>query len=85
MGIGASGNIFIIDRFGIQSGNLFNAGDALSRGHMGQRRCGDDVADGVNALHIGTIVLIHFNAAVLHHDSHLLQTNALGVGGNPHR
>ena len=63
---------------------FLHADNAFGRGHVGQRGAGHDVADGVDAGHVGLVEVVDDDAALLHLDAQLFEAQVFEVGLHAH-
>ncbi len=84
MRIGAPGDVVVVERLGMLSGDLLDADDPLVRGDVRQGRTLHNVADGVVPIHIGPVKVIHQHLAAFGGNAGLLQPDAFEVGSHAH-
>jgi hypothetical protein len=78
--VGDAGNGVVVD-MAVAGDDLFDAGDAFFFGFMGEHGAGNDVANGVEAGHVGGEMFVDFDAAALvGFDGDLAEAELVGVG-----
>ena len=64
---------------GVEARDLLGDEDALLEAAVRELQAGDDVADGVDAGHVGAQAVVGEDEAAVHRDADLLEADARGV------
>ena len=83
-GVGAAGDVLVVERLGVVAGDFLDADDAFGRGNVGQRGAGHNVTNGVNAGHVGLVEVVDDEPTALHINAQLFEANIFQVGGYAH-
>src|SRR5579864_1685863 len=75
--IGAAGDLQLVDRVWLQPGDRLDADDPLMLGLVGEERRSGDIADRVNAGHIGAAVAVDNDGAALDLHAELVEPEIL--------
>src|SRR6185437_8437756 len=85
LAIGAARNQVLVHGVGVQPLDGLDADDALMLRLVGQHRRPRDIADGIDAGHIGFAVAIDHDAAAIGFDAELLKSEILDIADNTDR
>ncbi len=73
-------HVGVVERLGIEAGDLLNRGDALMRGDVGEEQLAGDVADGPDTGDVGLTVVVDLDPAAIELDAGCLEAEGVGVG-----
>src|SRR5262249_27137395 len=82
--VGAAGNEVLVDGVRMQALDVLDADDAFVLGLMRQHRGTCDIADGVDAGHVGPAQTVDHDAAAFRLDAELFQPKVFDIADDAH-